>query len=195
MKISNIRSSRWSIGFLIVIAAFVIIGAMSSCITEKKRDKICASCPVVTEVKTVIKDSVWTKEVVKYDTSYISVPGPTVVIPGPCDKLCDKNGKLKPFYSESTYNGIKTTIKADTTKNELILDCKEDSLMIVNEEKTIEINHLKSQLTEVNKTKEVKINELTWYQKFFIKTSYIFWLIIIIFTGYKIFRIYTKIKP
>ncbi len=130
----------------------IIILLLSSCITEKHRAKICASCPVVTEVVTVIKDTIITKESIKYDTTYLTVSGPTVVIPGPCDKLCDKNGKLKPFYLSKTTNGIRETISTDTTKNELNFNCKEDSLMQVSKEKTIEINKLHSEIIKSRET-------------------------------------------
>lgn len=132
----------------------IIILLLSSCDSEKRLAKRCAKCPVKTEVITITKDSIWTKETVKYDTVFKSIHGPTVVIPGPCDKLCDVNGKLKPFYSESSKNGIKTTINTDTIKDELKIDCNVDSLMLVNKEKIIEINRLRQ---EISKTKETKL--------------------------------------
>lgn len=124
----------------------------TACITDKKRAEICATCPIVTEVTTIKKDSSWTKEIVKHDTIYRSVSGPTLIIPGPCDSLCDKNGKLKPFYKETKKNGIKTRLYTDTLKNKLIADCSEDSLMLVNKTLIIEINRL---ITESESTKEI----------------------------------------
>ena len=123
-----------------------------SCNPEKRLAKRCAKCPAVTEVITIIKDSVTVKETTKYDTLYKTINGPTVVVAGPCDKLCDENGKLKSFYQEKTKNGIKSVIKTDTTKNELIFDCKDDSLMLVNKEKTIEIERFKSEIKSIKET-------------------------------------------
>ena len=132
--------------------SIIFIFLLTSCVTEKKRAKICATCPLVTEVKTIIKESIHVKETIKHDTIYESIAGPTVVIPGPCDKLCDGNGKLKKFYQESTKNGIKSKIYTDTIKNTLINECNTDSLLRVNTEKTIEIERIKSELKNVKET-------------------------------------------
>lgn len=165
-----------------------------SCITEKKRLKICETCPVKTETVTMVKDSAWFfTDTVKIE-KIVSVPGPTIVVPGPCDKLCDGKGKLKPFYTESTHNGIKSKLYTDTTKNVIKNDCNADSIKVELEKITNRYNRLLSENKTISDTKTVKVNELTWLQRFFIYTSYIFWLIIVIFTGIKIFKIYLKTK-
>jgi len=172
----------------------LIISGLSSCITQNRRARICATCPVTTQVVTVVKDSIWVKEIVKHDTIYQPVEGPTVVIPGPCDKLCDENGKLKAFYKETRKNGIDETIKTNVAKNELIIDCKDDSLMKVIETHEKTITHLIKENDTITKTKPpVEINVLTWWQKFMIKSGYLFWLILIIFGGIKGYKIYTHL--
>jgi len=133
-----------------VVSLMIIV--LGSCVTEKKRAKICATCPLVTEVTTVIKDSIHVKETIKHDTIYTSIAGPTVIVSGPCDKLCDENGKLKKFYQEGNHNGIKSKIYTDTINNLLINECNEDSLIRVNTEKTIEIERFRSELKKIKET-------------------------------------------
>lgn len=167
---------------------------LCSCMTDKKLAKICATCPVKTETITMVKDSAWFFTDTVTIEKIVSIPGPTIVVPGPCDKLCDGKGKLKSFYTESTHNGIKSKLYTDTAKNVIKSDCNADSLKTEIEKITNRYNRLLSESKSTTDTKVVKVNELTWLQRFFIYTSYIFWLIIIIFTGIKIAKIYLKTK-
>ena len=178
------------------LIAIIFIFILTSCMTDSKLARICATCPVTTNTITIIKDSIHVKETIIYDTLYQSVDGPTVVIPGPCDKFCDQYGKLKSFHQEKKVNGIKETINTNTVTNQLEFDCNEDSLRIVNEKKTIEIQEYKNKITEITKQKPpVTTNILTGWQKFMIHSSYIFWLLLLAVAGFKAFKFYKKIKP
>lgn len=99
----------------------------------------CRHCPdlVSSTTTSTTTDSSWSKQSVKHDTVYSSVPGPTIVLPGPCDSLCDKNGKLKNFHRETKKNGIIGSIKTNTLTNSLSVDCREDSLKRVIDSITI----------------------------------------------------------
>ena len=164
---------------------------MVSCISQSKIAKICATCPVKTT--TIIKDSIYTVTKIQYDTTYTSIEGPTKYLPSPCDYLCDKYGKLKPFYQESKKNGIKQKLYTDTTNNTLVQKCDEDSLLHVNEKLTTEINRLSTKV--IDNTKTIEVNKLTGFQYFMIYSGYILWLIILLIVGYKLIKFYIFKRP
>lgn len=181
----------------IIIAAIAVMIAFSSCMTPSKVAKICKTCPPIESVKTVtvtVKDTSWKTESVKTNTIYLSVPGPTLYMPNPCSLLCDSAGKLKPGFSfSSTHNGITGTVHSDAENNQLVVKCNTDSLQKIIEEKTIEINRLRTETTNSETTNTVVKNELTGWQHFWVKSGYIFWIFIIIFVGHKVFKFYKKI--
>jgi len=86
---------------MLAIAAMVLCGLLSSCVTEKKRAKICATCTL----KETKKDSVSVK-----DSVALTVTTKTVevtihdtlkyYIQNPCADLCDSLGRLKAFKKE-----------------------------------------------------------------------------------------------
>lgn len=94
---------------------------VSSCVTEKKRAKICATCPTKDSVSVVRKDSIIYRDTVLF----ITLAGDTVKVPSPCDSL----GKLKIFEVKEKKNGLVTTIKSDGKT--LTATCAADSLMKV----------------------------------------------------------------
>lgn len=84
----------------LTLAAVALIVALSSCITEKKRQKICNTCPIKTERH----DSI----VQRIDTVKVNIPGepgPTVYLENPCKLLCDSLGRLKPVNIHTVKNG------------------------------------------------------------------------------------------
>lgn len=177
--------------FLIIISIFLL----ASCVTENKMEKTCAKCPSKIEKIIEVKDSAWFfTDTVKVPT-YISVPGPTIMIPGPCDKLCDEHGKLKKFYQEGNSNGIKSKLFTDTLKNTLIDECDADSLKLELTKITNERDRLIREKTSTLETKTVEINKLTTWQKNMIHSAYVFWIVVLIFIGYHLFKIYKKLKP
>lgn len=127
-KMSGKMSARW-IDFtltycLMILAASIIF---TGCVTEKKRLKICQSCPLKIERK----DSVSVHDSIRM-VPY-AVPGPSfaVSMPNPCSDLCDSLGKLKTGFrrtvptkggSASIYtqgDSLKVQCNADSLKGEI----------------------------------------------------------------------------
>lgn len=188
----NIEGFKQNIEVLLpfFLSFIVLMVLFSSCDSEKRMAKRCAKCPVVTEVVTV-KDSSSSKTVIKYDTVYKKVVGPTMYMNSPCDFLCDSLGRIKDFKKESTHNGIKQTLSGNKKDNTLTQKCNGDSLMAVNQEITIENNRLRSE-KKIITLPPVTTNILTWWQKFMIKCGYLFWIVILAFAGFKGFKYYVK---
>lgn len=100
----------------------IILLAISlySCITEKNRAKICASCPVISYTH----DSI---VVVKKDTTiYVNSEPVVIELESLCSQLCDSLDQLKEFYYTHRDNGIRATITSK--KGKLVINCKADSL-------------------------------------------------------------------
>ena len=151
---------------------------LSSCVTEKQRQKICAGCKVISTDSVVYK----TKEVLKDTFIYVDAPPVIQYIKNPCDSL----GNLKDFEYTSYNNGVKNIVTA--IGGVLVARCEVDSL------KT-RIQFLERTISEKNKSqqvREVTTNLLTGFQKFCIKFFWIICGLITIFVVYKIIRIYLK---
>ncbi len=143
----------------------ILILISISCVTEKKRQKICQSCPV--KIEKEIHDSIIEK--LRDTTIYITTQGPIQYLENPCKTLCDSLGNLKPIKIESKKNGIKSTIK--TVGNSLVVNCETDSLKAV-------ISGLKEtiRITKEKETKEVPVCHLehkTWFDEY---TFWWFWI-------------------
>lgn len=89
---------------------------MSSCVTQKQRDKICATCQHTDSVRTVRKDTI----IYKDSIAFLTIQGDSIVIPCP---------DSKPFDIVKKHNGIKTEIKGNGKTVECI--CSDDSLKLV----------------------------------------------------------------
>lgn len=141
-----------------------------SCVTEKKRQKICQKCPV--KIEKEIHDSIIEK--LRDTTIYITTQGPVQYLENPCKTLCDSLGNLKPIKIENKKNGIKSTIT--TVGNSLVVNCETDSLKAV-------ISGLKETL-RITKEKEIKevpvchLEHKTWFDEY---TFWWFWITLAIF--------------
>lgn len=186
MKISPNKSFFWSV--IIAITALILFSALSSCVTEKQRQKILKTCPVASTEN--IKDSTWTKIEIQHDTTYISISGPTQYLPSPCATLCDSLGNLKPFKIESKKNGIKQSLESQG--NTLVQKCDVDSLLRVNEEKTIQINRLIQKEKETQVHENCKLDHISKMDSFFIISGRILILIILIYVVFRIVKMYLK---
>lgn len=154
------------------ILLLIIAGAvLTSCQAYKR--KICLSCAT----NTVIKDSVSVKETVKYDTTYVSISGPTITIKSPCDSL----GNLKPFKQTKTVNGVRQVIEGKD--NTITAKCDIDSLLQVNKELTKEISRFHSVVKEVPRC---DIDHRTRFDGF---TYWWFWITASILGGYLVYRV------
>jgi hypothetical protein len=159
---------KYYIPFL--LAAIIILAMFSSCISQKRRDKICLTCAT----KTTIKDTTIVKETIRYDTTYLTIQGPTEYLESPCDALCDSLGHLKPFYRVSVKNGIKQSLTS--VGNVLVQKCDVDSLLNVNSVLTKEIDHLRSVVIEVptcHKAHKTD-NDIFWIKV----GKWLFWILI-----------------
>lgn len=144
----------------LVILILLCIIFLCSCITEKHRAKICATCPAI------IKDSIRIETETEYrDTIiYITRQGPKVILPNPCAELCDSLGRLRRDFKPviRRENGLTTTLKVEN--NTLVADCKADSLKAEIERLNQFIKETRSQTI----TRFVEKNVLTRLQGFWI---------------------------
>lgn len=163
-----------------LIAIVIIITVALSCVTENKRRKMCETCPQKEAL--VIKDTSWSRTKYIHDSIPYAIPGPTIVLPGPCDHLCDGNGNLKPFMQQANLNGIKSKIYTDTKKNELIEECNADSLQRIVDSVVVENNHLRS-TTKTITLPPIERNVLTKFQAFMYVSAIIFWILLLLFLG------------
>ena len=90
------------------------------------------------------------------------------------------------------HNGIKTKLFSDTLKNQLVSHCDTDSLKAEILRITNEYNRFRYSSISESKTKIIEVNKLTGWQNFMIYCSYIFWVIVIIFVGFKLLKKYLK---
>lgn len=179
------KSFFWSV----IIAIIILIAfAFSSCVTQKQRERILKDCPVSSSEKT--SDSTSKKETIKHDSIFISVPGPIRYFPSPCETMCDSLGNLKPFKIETKKNGIKQTL--ESVGNVLIQKCDIDSLLQVNEKKTIEINRLIKKEKETQVHEICKIDHFTDLDIFFIISAKIIYLILIIYLLWRLLKVWLK---
>ena len=160
---------------LAFLIAMLVLG-VSSCITEKKRAEICATCPT----ESFVKDSIIVK--VKDTTIWLTLPAEKLYLPNPCSELCDSLGRLKPSFKPriSHRNGLTTTLKVQN--DSLVISCKADSLMAV-----IQV----LQVARIHSSKEVrKIIEYktTRTEDFWIRLGQILLLLLALFGVYKLVR-------
>lgn len=141
-----------------VVVLIALLAFCSSCITEKKRAKICGSCPSKIEVK----DSI-VERLVEVPVYTPPIPGPTLYLPSPCAALCDSLGNLKPFTIEKKQNGIKTTLKSNLVNNTLeIASNLEDSTKTLAKVNVKDHYHSKQEVIQA----PCKLEHVNWWNKF-----------------------------
>lgn len=176
LKLSNVSKIRMARVILILLLAFIAI-ILGSCITEKKRAKICRTCTI--KETTVVKDSTWQK---KYD-SLVKIPlkGPVIILKdNPCAELCDSFGKVKDFSkSVISETGIKGTIRGDKKTNTIIVDCgAKDSLEALLKGVRTENNHLRNEKTVVEVPARCDLEHRTGFDHF---CRWMFWIWVVAF--------------
>lgn len=180
---------------LFLILALCAAG-LFSCISEKKRAKICATCMLKETVKdsVSVKDSVAKIPVIKsvtvtiHDTLKYSLPNP-------CADLCDSLGNLKAFKKEiKSDKGAKLQIYSQG--NQIFFKDVIDSLKAELKIKDTLISHYHK--TERFKTtvKEVPARcnreHLTKLDSFWIISGRILLLLLIIYLSWKFIKYYKK---
>jgi len=138
---------------LTIITAILLL---SGCITEKKRAKICSTCPSLITFKDSIREVITNRDT----TIYITRSGDSIYIP--CDSL-----KYKKVFKR---NGLKLTVTKDIKGIEA--NCEADSLKAV-------ITGLNKEITRVTKESETKtiiahcaLKHQSGFDKF---CQYVFW--------------------
>ena len=164
---------NWFI-FILFLAMCILIWSLTSCGVLKNHylHKYCQSKDSISYVENTIVD---------FDTIYRKLDGETIYINSPCDSA----GILKPFLLKKKTNGITATVTS--TNNVLTVDCDVDSLMVVNSNLVKTIKDFK------HTTQQIKVNELTKWQGFWIISGYILWVILLIYVIVKVIRLYLHI--
>lgn len=98
----------------LISALIVLISIfLSSCVTLKQRERICATC----SVKTIIKDSIQVKIIEK--TVQVTVHDTiSILADNPCKDMCDSLGRLKKGFKEvfKDKKGTTTTLSENNGK-------------------------------------------------------------------------------
>lgn len=172
-----------------LLFSFLIGLIVLGCITQKRRDKICATCPTHTTIKDSIRVEIKEREVPIFisDTFYY-------FLPNPCAKLCDSLGNLKPTFKAEIKSDKGTKLNLFVKDNKLMFKDVFDSLKKVISVKDTLISHFVNTTIEVPEQR--KLQHITWWDKLFIGLGQILSLIVVLFLGYKGFKYYIKFhKP
>lgn len=168
-----------------LIVSFLIGFFVVACITQKQKDRICKNCAI----KTVTKDSI--KIVVKERLQEIFITDTfTYFLPNPCTKLCDSIGNLKTDFKEVILSNKGTKLNLFVKNNKLVFKDELDSLKRLILVKDSVISNYHSKVIEIES--KCKLEHLTWWDKLWIKLGRIFTGIILLFLGYKAFKLYSK---
>jgi hypothetical protein len=192
IKISKLSGSTMARGILAAILMWILIMVATSCVSEKRRGKICATCPVKTDTK-VVDSSAYRELNDLYDTlvEYKKRTGQPIFIKGNCDSLLKALTANHNTITTKSKEGVKTSIiKTDTG---FLIKCDVDAYKdtIKALRKTIWNEHFKKTVIETTLPPVEVERALTWWQKFFIVCGKIFILCVFI-TGVYLFL---KLKP
>lgn len=166
--------------FLLCVIVF------SSCITEKKRAKICATCPT----HTTIKDSVRFEIKERLQQVFITDTF-NYFLPNPCANLCDSLGNLKPTFKTIIISDKGTKQTLSVKNNSLVLVEQLDSLKKVISVKDTLIERFINTTIEV--PAQCKLEHLTWWDKLFRGLGQILSVVVLLFLGFKAVMYYLKV--
>jgi exosome complex RNA-binding protein Rrp42 (RNase PH superfamily) len=170
---TNQNNNGWFIWVMFIVTLVWLICITTSCGVLKNHylQKYCKEKDSVSYVETTT---------INFDTIYRTINGEPIYIKSPCDSL----GNLKPIAIKRKKNGI--TASVTSFSNTLVVDCDIDSLLIVNANLTKTIKDYKKI------TQQVKVNELTKLQGFWIITGQ--WLlgIFLVYVLFRVFKTYLK---
>lgn len=163
--------------------AAIVCVAVTSCVTLKQRERICATC--TTHDSTYVHD---TTIVSVHDTTiklgYIH--GPVSYLPSPCQALCDSIGQLKPYTHTERHNGLVETLK--TEGNVLVQECDADSLEAVIKVMQRDHDRIVKSLVE----RAVEVNVLTKWQSFGYVSGLALWIILVIYALFRLAKFVLK---
>lgn len=170
---------NWFI-FILFLAMCILIWSLTSCGVLKNHylHKYCQS-----------KDSVSEHTVILYKDTILNVTDTAFkpfYLPNPCKYLCDSLGRLKPVKISHESNGMTKTI--ENKNGQLVIDCDLKGY------KAKLVGAIKETIKDKFKltTQQVKTNELTKAQGFWIITGQ--WLLglLIAYILFKVFKGYLK---
>lgn len=167
-----------------VLFVLLFIFSFVSCITEKKRAKICSTCPTTS----FVRDSIIEKERIVRRDSLIKTPADSSFY-----KLwlaCDKNGKII-VNKEVNRQGARSRSSYELKDNVLNSKCVVDSAAVA-----LQWNETHKTVVSTNNTQSVQRVEvpvkLKWHQKLFLVAGKFFLGFIIIGLGIFAFRMAFK---
>lgn len=152
-----------------VLLVLMSIILATSCVSQRKRIKICGTCPV--EIHEVIK------ETLRDTVIYVTEQGETKYLDNPCADLCDSLGNLKPFERSIESEGRKVVIY--TQGNKLAVRADLDS-----NETHLEVRHITKTVIQTTQGECVK-TRLMKIQSWF------FWIVLAALGGFIFFKIKT----
>lgn len=176
----NSPNHSWFIWVLFVVSVVWLICITTSCGVLKNHylQKYCKSSDSVVEhTNTVFLDTI----VNVTDTAF-----KPLYLPNPCQYLCDSLGRLKPVKIKHTSNGMTKTI--ENKNGQLVVDCDLEGY------KAKVRNAIRVTIQDKFKltTQQIKTNELTKLQGFWIITGQ--WLLglLIAYILFRVFKGYLK---
>lgn len=191
MKTNPNKAFFWS--FMTAILFLIIASIFSGCVlTKNQKFKFLRDNCTVASL-TTIHDTTYTKQEVKIDTFYKSIPGPIQYFPSPCEKLCDSLGNLKPFKQTSTKNGI--TQSLESIGNVLVQKCDVDSLLLIEKDLRTTITNLRTVNKEIQIHTDCKLPHLTDWYVFWAKLGKILSIVMIIYIALRVLKVYFKTVP
>lgn len=160
---------RAGVGILLIIA-------ITSCVTEKRRKAICQTCTLES------KRTDSTVTAVRERTVPVTVPGPTVyvAVKNPCAELCDSLGRLK--------DGVKINVPGTTagTRSATIFT-RGDSLHVLTEADSLRLkiavqDSLIKRLVTIENTTAARceLDHITKWDSFFIISGRVSWLLLVL---------------
>lgn len=168
-----------------LLISFIIALIFTGCVTQKQRDKICATCAT----HTTIKDSV--SVIIKERLQQVFITDTfTYYLPNPCAKMCDSLGNLKTNFKEVIISNKGTKETLSVVNHSLVLTEQIDSLKRVISVRDTLIDRFVNTTIEV--PSHCKLEHVTWWDKLFIKLGQILSLVVILFLGFKAFKYYLK---
>lgn len=162
---------------LIKIIFYTVVSLLFfSCISEKKRSEICNSCPSKSEIvyKDKYRDTTIFVESIELEPFYM---------PNPCANLCDSFGNLIALH-EVIKNKKGNYMTVSTSKSGVFFSTKIDSLKAVI--KVLEKN--RNEVKEIMIKEDCKRKHTSPLDFFFLYSSYIFYVILLIYLIFKLIK-------
>jgi len=161
-----------------IIAGLFLSLIFSGCVTERKRNKICQTCPTETKTDTVISQTI--RDSISIDTLTLPPDSAWYMAWLKC-----KDGSIPKIYQEKSKQGKRTVLKASIdSMGILTAKCNEDSLQAVIESK----NKIIDNYIRINSTSTIQNTEKNGWNEFLRFSGIAFWILLLIYVSRKIFN-------